>query len=211
MSKLEDSLIDKLLKSDKKLYLCITGGGTGVVSKILENGGASNIFLGANIPYHTEDILNITGSLPKLCSEKSARLLSMDGYEKSSALLFKNKECICIASTSSLRKNGVERADRIHEAFICIRIYDGYKYNKSVVSYHIVFGEDRTRKQEEELLSKALLAISCSALTLCKWELSTYQPMLKDFGFTDKDKIERSTIIVKEIDFEEEEEEVVNG
>lgn len=210
MSKLEDSLVDKMLKSDKKLYLCITGGGTGVVTKILENGGASNVFLGANIPYNEDDTRNVIGSIVKCCSERAAFLLSLDGYNKASCNKFKNRECVCVSSTSSLRKNGVERADRIHEAFICVRIYDGLKYNKSVMSYHIVFWEDRTRKQEEELLSKALLAISCSALTLCKWELSSYQPMLKDFGFTDKDKVELTSLSVKEIDFEEEEE-IVNG
>jgi nicotinamide mononucleotide (NMN) deamidase PncC len=197
-NKLQNSLLEKLLKSDKKLYLTITGGGVGVVSKILENGGASSVFLGANIPYNEDDSRAITGSVTKLVSERAAKLLSLDGYFKDSSLRFSNKECICIASTSSLRKNGHERADRVHEAYICVRGYDGKDYNKSVEMYHIVFGEDRTRKQEEDILSGALLAICCSSLTLCKWHLETYDVMKKDIGFTDKDTIEFQKLTLKE-------------
>lgn len=202
-SKLEKSLLEKMLKSDKKLYLTITGGGVGVVNKILENGGASSIFLGATVPYHEDDTRNIVGSILKLVSEKSASLLSLNAYNQASSLNFKNKECISIASTSTLRKSGTERADRVHEAFICIRKYDGIEYNKSTESYHIVFNEDRTRKQEEDILSAALLAICCSSLTICKWNLSTYDVMKKDIGFTDKDIIEWQKSTVKESKDEE--------
>lgn len=205
-SKLEKSLIDKMFKSDNKLYLTITGGGVGVVSKILENGGASSIFLGANIPYNEEDTRNIVGSVTKIVSAKTAKLLSLDGYFKSSSFLFKKKECICVASTSTLRKSGVERADRVHEAYICVRRYDGKEYNKSVESYHIVFNEDRTRKQEEDILSSSLLAICCSSMTICKWNLSTYDVMKKDIGFTDKDIIEYDKLTIKESEEEEDEE-----
>ena len=102
-----------------------------------------------------------------------------------------------------MRKSGTERADRVHEAFICIRKYDGIEYNKSTESYHIVFNEDRTRKQEEDILSAALLAICCSSLTICKWNLSTYDVMKKDIGFTDKDIIEWQKSTVKESKDEE--------
>lgn len=152
--------IDSILKSNKKLYLSITGGGTAAISKLLENGGASNIFLGATVPYSTDDLSFLCGSAAnKPVSEECADRLSILGYQSASAVKLQEKEGVCIGATSSLRKNGVERAGRIHQAYISVCRYDNFG-REIVLRYHIVLKKERTRLQEEELLANLILYIA---------------------------------------------------
>ena len=184
------TIIEKILTSNKKLYYTITGGGTRVISQLLENGGASGIFLGANVCYHENDTKNIVGSVTKLCSAEVASKLTLGGYYSNSSLDTKDNECVGISCTASLRKHGNEREGRIHEAFIGIRTYGDNGFNKVSTVYHILFTKDRTRKEEEDLLANLILAITCQSMTVCKWEISTHSALLKEFGFDESvDKI----------------------
>lgn len=184
------TIIEKILTSDKKLYYTITGGGTRAISLLLENGGASSVFLGANVCYHENDTKTIVGSVTKLCSAPVASKLALGGYYANSSLDKKENECVGISCTASLRKQGKEREDRVHEAFIGIRLYGDNGFSKLSTVYHIQFNKTRTRKDEEDLLSNLILAITCQSMTVCKWEVSTHTALLKEFGFDESlDKI----------------------
>lgn len=153
-------LIDNILNSKKKLYLAITGGGLGAISKLTENGGASTVFLGATVPYSPEDLAVIVGSAShKAVSLECARALSKAGYKAASSINVEDFNGICVASTSSLRKAGKERADREHNAFISVSKYD-YDNSVWIATVSIKFLKNRTRLEEEYVLSCLILAVA---------------------------------------------------
>ena len=182
-----DKIIQKILTSKNGLYYVITGGGTRAISLLLENGGASSVFIGARVPYSQDETNDLTWGCPKSVSQKCAEALSKVGFNTA---IEKDKIGVCIASTSSLAKNGKEREDGVHEAFISIREYDKRDIKNKVISYHIIFGDKtRTRKQEEDILSHLILAITCQYTTKCEWVIETHTKLTNAFGLNDKDSI----------------------
>jgi len=182
-----DKLITKILTSTKGVYFVITGGGTRAISLLLENGGASSVFIGARVPYSQKETSDITWGVTKTVSQKCSEALSKVALD---VLIEREKVGVCISSTSSLRKAGAEREGRIHEAYISIREFNSKGVEDKVKTYHIEFNEDRTRLDEENMLSYLILAITCQSTTKCDWSIETHTKMLRFFGFTDKDKIQ---------------------
>lgn len=154
-------IIDSILDSKKKLYLAITGGGLGAISKLTENGGASSVLLGATIPYSPEDLNEIVGSYvgAKAVSKECAKALSNAGYRASSSINIEDNNGVCVSCTASLRKKGKEREGREHKAFIGVNEYD-FDNRRCVRVYEINFLKDRSRVEEEYILSCLVLAVA---------------------------------------------------
>jgi hypothetical protein len=180
--------IEEILKSKRKLYVAITGGGTGVLPLLLENGGASSIFFGATIPYCHDELENLIGPTNKAVSRKVALLLSTLVYNKSVIdTLEEGEECVGIGVTCSLAKAGVEREGREHNVCIAVSILTPEtRVNKDYIE--ISLGEKRTRKQEEDLVSELIL--NAIDMNMCLRKANPFQLGLKAMGLTDKDKVQ---------------------
>lgn len=160
MSKLLETTIENILKSDKKLFLAITGGGTRAISKLTENGGASSVFLGAVIPYTQRDLIEICGSRgTKAVSQDCANAFSLAGWKAASADEIREGTAITVACTASLCKNVKERAGRVHQAYISVAEYNEKK-SRVVARFNFIFSKERTRFEEEDLLADLLLCIA---------------------------------------------------
>ena len=171
-------------KTQCKLSMILTGGGTLAISELLKHGGASNVLEMAAVPYGQE-------SLQELLGFKPTKSVSSDvAY----GLIADFSKGLVVSCTASLRKSGEERAGRIHEAYI------GYNNGVVIDIYHVLFGANRTREQEEELLAVIILAGIDQYLNLRKMSIVdsiayTAKTQKEQMGYShldwsDKDKIE---------------------
>lgn len=136
-------------KSQTKLGMVITGGGSLAISELLKHGGAADVFHFAIVPYHPDFLEEILRYKP----EKS--VTAKVAYDLCVGSVNKDKEegnVLLVSCTASLRKAGSEREGRIHEAYL------GFNNGNGSDVYHVVFNANRTREQEEELLAMIILA-----------------------------------------------------
>lgn len=165
-----EQLIDDILKGEKKFYMGITGGGLICLGELLKNGGGSNVFLGANIPYSKELLNNVTRTVIKCVSNEKAIELSQLGE-------LTEVDHIGIGVTCCLAKNGSERAGREHLVYLSSSqgkahyssfedgSFFGMEY-KEQGSLGVKLNEPRTRLEEENLVAKLILAYTHFSLGL---------------------------------------------
>ena len=104
--------VDIIKQSSRRIYFTITGGGTHALAKLLMSGGASNVFVGANIPYSELELDRILGVFNrKAVSVETAQNLAL--YSK-----WKSQD-IGVGVTCKLMKNN-EREGREHLVYMCI-------------------------------------------------------------------------------------------
>lgn len=108
--------VDIIKQSNMKIYITMTGGGTYALSQLLMGGGASHVFIGANIPYSEQELKEIVPVFEKCVSDSVATALAI--YSKS-----KSKD-VGVGVTCKLMKDG-ERAGREH--LVCVSISDRFK------------------------------------------------------------------------------------
>ena len=184
-----NSIIQEILKSKHKLYLSLTGGGTKSISMLLENGGASEVFLGASIPYCEEDLRWNIGPYSKAVSRQVAEKMSYGCISKSVCDSLEGEDrIISIGVTASLAKAGKEREDRIHEAYICIHEIKEHT-NKILKEFHITFSR-RARLDEETALANVILFLANSEMNLTKSNILTHKYSQKLAGLLPADKLE---------------------
>jgi hypothetical protein len=144
MLHLEPSLKNKVLPS---MYLTITGGSTGIIPRLLEQGGASSYFVGAEVPYSAELTEFIFSSMQvypdKLCSAETA--LTLARYSKY-RLNYLYKPGLGIGVTCSLMKVEGERPERINEAYVCFCL------NGSERTYHWTFSKENYIEETDSLI-----------------------------------------------------------
>lgn len=179
MNKLVKRILDT--ESKNKLYLAITGGGTSAISELLRYGSASKIFMGAIIPYSQEELEFLIGSYSKAVSLPVAKQLAKVGYTRSFS---DNLEyaCIGIGATCSLAKAEKERADREHKICLAVSRFTKDKVETDFAA-EIVLTKKRTREEEEELVSNAILSLADCYLNLTKLHPITHG--YKNIGFED--------------------------
>lgn len=116
----------------KKVYLTITGGGTGAIGNILREGGMSEYFVGAFVPYSTFQVNGMLRGKPeKYCSAQVARQLAISSYMQAREGNEKSEEIMGVGVTASLHKAGEERPDRENVAYVAFQI------NNKVFTYTI--------------------------------------------------------------------------
>lgn len=177
------NVIENIKKSKNKLYICVTGGGSGAISQLLEDGGASEVFMGAQIPYCEEELSFLIGSYSKAVSLPVAKQLSKVGYTRSFSDELEEK-CIGIGATCSLSKAGVERKGREHKVCIAVSEFSKSK-TLTLFSAEIILKKDRTRKEEEDLVSDLILRLINFYLNPCKSHPLVHE--CKEIGLTDEE------------------------
>lgn len=154
-------LVNKLAEEKVKLYMIITGGGTGAITRLLENGGASSFFVGAEVPYSYT--IDNEPTPDKFCSKEYAELLCQKSLYNIGKYFQRPKDItisdllirlleykfIGVGVTASLMKNEGERPERVNEAFITINFK----------TYHMTYDKTqlRTRLFQEDELSNDIL------------------------------------------------------
>lgn len=136
-----------------KLVLCLTGGGSGAISSLLETPGASRTVLEAAVPYAAEALIRWLHARPEqFCSEATARTMAMTAYLRAREYQRSDPSsplagigCTC-SLASDRPKHG---AHRIHAAL--------QTENRTVAySVDLVKGE-RTREAEETVAASLVL------------------------------------------------------
>lgn len=153
-------IISVLKEQNKKLNIVITGGGSAVISRFLEVGGASSVVVDAQVPYSKEALDNYLGKSPdKYCSADTATMMAATAYYKALNLGVNPNNAIGLGVTCSLTRNGGApevREDgtvRPHNAFISF-----HSRNQTEVIKVDLFDYSRTRVMEEEAVVSAILS-----------------------------------------------------
>lgn len=128
-----------------KFSLYITGGGTGVIPMLLDQGGASKYIYDIQVPYNCEAVDYLIGHQQKYCSEEVAKRLAFAAYRNMSY----EKANFGIGVTASLRKSN-EREGRENLAYVCMVDSDG------VFMYKELRFTQKTRKEQEDSLAGIL-------------------------------------------------------
>ena len=187
---MQDHIVDKIKKCERgKLYLSITGGGTGCIPILLEGGGASGVFIGANIPYSSSELRNLIGNVQKSCSADTAKKLA-NSFSFTTESEIGDDYIIGVGCTASLRKAEKEREDRVHEFYIHVHTYSKTLGHRECCQFHIVLNEKRTRVSEEVIVSRFILAAADQYLNLNKRFFLQIPEYTQWIGLTKKDKVD---------------------
>lgn len=153
--------IQTIHRKQIKLYFAITGGGSGAVYEFLRHGGASDVFVGAIIPYdsnHLDDFLGGWNEIipEKACSEETAEKLAYAAFKEAKVLtttpaFSTENQAIGVGVTCSLAKATKEREGREHNAYIAIKS----KEFSSVIHLSL----KANREEEEIQVTEAVLDI----------------------------------------------------
>jgi len=167
--------VEEILKSDLKFVMSMTGGGSIALSELLRCGGASNNLLAAYMPYSKEAFDSFVINQPiwmrpnypidknfKYSSSEASKLLASGSYNKACEYTISSIFDIAgVGVACSLAKNGVERIDREHRAYITIQTSKVINtisviFNKTNCKNHVL-DNSRLRPFEEEILSELIL------------------------------------------------------
>lgn len=135
------------------IYLALTGGGTIAISDILKNGGASEFFRGATIPYRKDELESFVNfEVEKACSLKTAIGMAKQSYYRIFDPQEKPSTMLGLGCTASLAKEN-QRENRINEAWITT-----FTDNKAEF-WHILFDHKKSRLEQEIELGKIIVNI----------------------------------------------------
>lgn len=155
------NLINILKEKNKKLVLCITGGGTSAISNLLSAGGGSSVVLDAQVPYSKEALDKYLGKAPdKYCSMDTACSLASMSWFNAIKLGSEVQNAIGVGVTCSLAKeNKTSEPERYsdgsirpHIAYIAIHDKDITRTFKIELDQN-----DRYREDEEDLIGESIL------------------------------------------------------
>jgi nicotinic acid mononucleotide adenylyltransferase/nicotinamide mononucleotide (NMN) deamidase PncC len=172
-----------------QIYIICSGGGSAAISDILTQGGASEYFIGAEIPYSPPLFVKCVGGElwdGKHVSERTAHQLAAAAYDKCIKGGAGMSRAVGIGVTASLRKIENERPGRVNQVYIAV------KYNQEVAStYHIVFKEVHRKWQERDCATviKRIIAQEVENDTILNVEPRVYNIQNDEPTHYHKDKV----------------------
>ena len=130
----------KLHASKWSGVLHITGGGSGFLSEMLEEPGASKTVLEGSIPYSEKSLAELLGGRPdQACSLSTARALAMAAYEKAKS--YEVTDSFGLGCSASLATNRAKKGQ--HRAHWAIQTAtDSF-------SYSAIYSEDREMEEKQ--------------------------------------------------------------
>jgi hypothetical protein len=150
MTTLIANILNKLRENRFRLFITVTGGGTGVIPALLDNGGAGDVFVGAEVPYsYTVKPFGRADS-EKLVSAHYAESLAECSYDNVGLDEYGSEDSLAIGLgvTASLMKNG-ERAERINEAWMALTV-EGKNCEKFTLTRHVPLDKMSIRNRLEQ-------------------------------------------------------------
>jgi len=146
----QHELVQQVHAAGTKFVLVVTGGGSGAISALLSEPGASRSVLEAEVPYAPEALAQWLGGSPpeQYCSERTARAMAMAAYMRARKLA-PEATVAGIACTASLASDRPKRG--AHRAYIAWQIA------RCTTSAEIEFRDIRSRAEEEALLTDLIL------------------------------------------------------
>lgn len=155
-----------------KVFMAVTGGGSGWAGKFLKHGGGSNTLAGFYVPYATQMTEDFLGGPPreKYVSDSTARQLAVSSYEKALKITNNPANAIGIGLTCSLRKSVGERPERENHGYAAIvKGYQTATYHFTLSSFsdeYYSFSDAYVRNRQEVAVS-LLLDELVEASTTC--------------------------------------------
>jgi nicotinamide mononucleotide (NMN) deamidase PncC len=152
--------IDCLIRKGMPTVFYITGGGSEVIPRLLENGGASAFFLDAQVPYDPFCFAQLLGGYrpDKFCSIEAAGMLATSAYKRARHINKGVNEVVGVGATAKLGKAGTEREGRVHEAHVAFHTSQRTRYAS------ITFKYPRDRATEEQITAAFILKEYCNFL-----------------------------------------------
>ena len=145
----------------------LTGGGSLLLSHLLNVPGASATILDAQVPYSYEALTQLLGSKPQqACSETTARNLAMKAFMTAQQLRSRD-ELFGFGITASLRTNRQKKG--AIRAFVALQTM-----SRSQVT-EMEFTDSTTREEEETMLAQVAFSKLCAGLELASDSYPNYK------------------------------------
>jgi len=145
--------IEDIHKGRYQFVMAVSGGGSGAISKLLAEPGASGSIIEALVPYSSAAMEHFLGLVPEqACSERNARAMAMAAYLRAAELgaASSDKAIAGLACTAALATNRPRRG--LHQIHVALQTE---KMTRSL-SLNLQKGT-RTREQEEALASDLII------------------------------------------------------
>ena len=151
-----DAVIAAVHGSPRSGVFSVTGGGSGVLSRLLRVGGASNTVLEAHVPYSARSLRDWLGMAPaQACSAETARAMAATAFARAIELGGDFGFAITASLATTRPKRGTHRA---HMAF---------QDSLSTRTWKLAFDKAaRSREEEESLVETAAIQALAHALDL---------------------------------------------
>lgn len=160
--------IHALIDSGLPTVFYITGGGSGAISQLLEQGGGSSFCLDAQVPYDNQCIIELLDDYKpdKFCSEETSRMLAVCAYKRA-VKLTGSLDVVGVGSTAKLHKLHDERDGREHVIHVSIHSKSQTRTVEALLNpacNYIINNRcnAETRKYEEKLATNTILQQYCN-------------------------------------------------
>ncbi len=146
--------VEAVLGSGVRLVLATTGGGSELVTWLLNHPGASRAVVEVQVPYHERAVQDYLGAPgPHRANADTARDLATRAFARLRILDRPTGFALGLGCTAALATNRVRRGDE--QAFLALRLEDEYRF----FSLDFVKGGADRLKQEDILSRFALTAL----------------------------------------------------
>jgi hypothetical protein len=171
---------------NKKIAICITGGGTGIIDEILRHGGSSSIIMDCRVPYSSKSLSEYIGYTPEhFCSKETTKSMGMSALKTAAKYSGDPDNSVGVAINASLFKEN-QRADRKNHAYLSIQSAHGSINDEMKFPNHVrrMYQEAELVRQVFNILPKCIQTVSTKdnlsitdTLSSKKW---TYIPINND-------------------------------
>ncbi|MBX7167538.1 MAG: hypothetical protein K1X74_14505 [Pirellulales bacterium] len=151
-----EALVAAIHSQRASVVLAATGGGSRAIAELLGVPGASRTLLEAVVPYASAALAAWLGSRPeRFCSARTARAMAMVGFDRARRFAradgYPDPDGVAgVACTASLASDRVKRGE--HRAHLALQ-----SAARTLACSIVLVRDRRTRAEEEEVISRALL------------------------------------------------------
>lgn len=155
--KTQTELVQDVHTRGVPLVLAVTGGGSGAISALLQQPGASRTVLEAVVPYSSAALTEFLGGTPEqYCSERTSRLMAMTAYRRARALAPAG-EVLGVGATASLASDRPKRGPH--------RVYVAWQSSSTTATSYLDLEKGARDRAEEESIATALILNAVAAAT----------------------------------------------
>ncbi len=154
-----ETVVSAVHASQTKMALAVTGGGSGVIPRLLARPGASRTVLDAQVPYGPDALAELLGAAPDShCSKETARLMAASAYERAQRLReFPTTPVLGLGATAALTTDRERRGPNV----IYVAVVDGCSTWEASLQFR---KGARTRAGEEAVAERAIVTVLAEAM-----------------------------------------------